>query len=96
MKAQWLGAGLEALRKGGVSEVRVERLAAALGITKGSFYWHFRDRGELLEAVLEHWAREMTDAEFERIADDPVTDSSPVFVGKERWQIWERRVASSR
>src|SRR5262245_48755844 len=67
MKTQWLGAGLEALRKGGVAGVRVERVAAALGITKGSFYWHFRDRGELLEALLEFWSSEMTDAEFERI-----------------------------
>jgi AcrR family transcriptional regulator len=67
VKAQWLVAGLESLRKGGVGEVRVERLAADLGITKGSFYWHFKSRGELLEALLEHWSREMTDAEFERI-----------------------------
>jgi AcrR family transcriptional regulator len=67
MKAQWLVAGLESLRKGGVGGVRVERLAAELGITKGSFYWHFKDRGELLDALLEHWSREMTDAEFERI-----------------------------
>jgi AcrR family transcriptional regulator len=67
MKAQWVVAGLESLRKGGVGEVRVERLAADLGITKGSFYWHFKNRGDLLNAVLEHWAREMTDVEFERI-----------------------------
>jgi AcrR family transcriptional regulator len=69
MQAQWVAAGLEALRKGGVAGVRVERLAADLGITKGSFYWHFRDRGELLEALLEFWAREMTEAEFERIRE---------------------------
>jgi len=62
-----MAAALEALRKGGAGEVRVERLAVRLGITKGSFYWHFRSRVELLEAVLEYWAREMTDAEFERI-----------------------------
>ncbi len=67
MRAQWVSAGLDALRTGGASAVRVERLAARLGITKGSFYWHFRNRDELLEAVLEYWAREMTDAEFERI-----------------------------
>ena len=67
MKPQWLRAGLEALRKGGVGAVRVERLAADLGMTKGSFYWHFRDRGALLDALLEFWSREMTDAEFERI-----------------------------
>ena len=67
MKQRWMVAGLEALRKGGVAGVRVERLAADLGITKGSFYWHFRDRGGLLEALLEFWSREMTDVEFERV-----------------------------
>ena len=67
MKPQWLSAGLEALRKGGVAAVRVERLAGNVGVTKGSFYHHFRDRGALLDALLEYWSREMTDAEFERI-----------------------------
>ena len=67
MKSQWTQAGLEALRKGGVAGVRVERLAEDIGLTKGSFYWHFRGRGELLEALLEFWAREMTEAEFERV-----------------------------
>ena len=71
MRAHWLSAGLESLRRGGVGEVRVERLAAELGITKGSFYWHFRNRSELLAALLEHWAREMTDVEFERIQAMP-------------------------
>jgi AcrR family transcriptional regulator len=68
VRAQWLTAGLDALRKGGVAAVRVERLAGAVGVTKGSFYHHFRDRGALLDALLEFWSREMTDAEFERIA----------------------------
>jgi AcrR family transcriptional regulator len=67
VKPQWLRAGLEALRNGGVSAVRVERLAGVVGVTKGSFYHHFRDRGALLDALLEFWSREMTDAEFERI-----------------------------
>jgi AcrR family transcriptional regulator len=58
---------LEALRKGGVAAVRVERLAGDVGVTKGSFYHHFRDRGALLEALLDYWSREMTDAEFARL-----------------------------
>ncbi|HET7669272.1 MAG TPA: TetR/AcrR family transcriptional regulator [Burkholderiales bacterium] len=68
MRSQWLTAGLDALRKGGVGAVRVERMADTLGVTKGSFYHHFRDRRALLDALLEYWSREMTDAEFERIA----------------------------
>src|SRR5262245_18951187 len=69
MQAQWVAAGLEALRKGGVAGVRVERLAGTLGITKGSFYWHFRDRGALLDALLAYWETETTELEFERVRE---------------------------
>ena len=47
--------------------MRVERLAGGVGVTKGSFYHHFRDRSALLEALLDYWSREMTDAEFARL-----------------------------
>ncbi len=40
----------------GISAVRVERLARSLGVTKGSFYWHFRNHGELLSRLLQYWA----------------------------------------
>jgi AcrR family transcriptional regulator len=69
VKSEWVRVGLDALRRHGAAGVRVERLAADLGITKGSFYWHFRDRDELLDALLEFWSREMTEAEFERIRE---------------------------
>jgi AcrR family transcriptional regulator len=54
-RRDWINAGLAALAEGGVEAVRVERLAAMLRITKGSFYWHFRDRPDLLAALLEAW-----------------------------------------
>jgi len=47
-----------ALLTGGTAAVRVERIAADLGVTKGSFYWHFADRAELLEALLREWEAE--------------------------------------
>lgn len=57
-KADWLRAARLALLEGGVASVRVEVLAKRLHVTKGSFYWHFKDRGELLEALLREWEEE--------------------------------------
>jgi AcrR family transcriptional regulator len=54
----WMRAGRMALLTGGAAAVRVERLATDLGVTKGSFYWHFADRGALLEALLREWEEE--------------------------------------
>lgn len=54
----WLRAARLALLRGGVEAVRVEKLARDLGVTKGSFYWHFKDRGELLELLLREWENE--------------------------------------
>ena len=53
--AAWVAAAFGALADGGIDAVRVEPLAKALGITKGSFYWHFADRRALLDAMLEAW-----------------------------------------
>ena len=70
----WAAAALAAIQRGGLAAVAVEPLARTLGVTKGSFYAHFRDRGELVEAALERWERVHLEA-FERAiqADrDPV------------------------
>jgi len=50
------------MAEGGVGSVAVEPLARRLGVTRGSFYWHFEDRRALLEATLERWERESTEA----------------------------------
>ena len=41
------------------------RLAKSMGVTTGSFYWHFKNRREFLDALLDYWEREMTDAAME-------------------------------
>ncbi len=51
----WIAAALDALADGGIDAVRVEPLAKALGVTKGSFYWHFADRRTLIDAMLAEW-----------------------------------------
>jgi AcrR family transcriptional regulator len=58
-RGDWLKAARLALLTGGVEAVRVEKLARALNVTKGSFYWHFKGREELLEALLREWEKEL-------------------------------------
>ncbi|HEY2239319.1 MAG TPA: helix-turn-helix domain-containing protein, partial [Streptosporangiaceae bacterium] len=63
----WVEAGLEALGAGGPEAVRVDPLARALGVTRGSFYWHFADRDALLTELLNAWERAATDDVLERV-----------------------------
>jgi len=51
----WEEAALKLIAEQGVSAVAVEALARQLGVTKGSFYWHFRTREALVQAALERW-----------------------------------------
>ena len=51
----WLRAARSALISGGIAAVKVESLAASLGVTAGSFYWHFNNRGALYYRLLEDW-----------------------------------------
>ena len=59
-RRDWIEAAYEELIRAGATGVGINALAARLGVTKGSFYWHFRDRSELLQALLDRWAHERT------------------------------------
>lgn len=67
-REDWLRHALETLRREGVSGLRVEPLAKSLGVTTGSFYWHFKDRQDLLDSVLDHWRDNMTGAVARRMS----------------------------
>lgn len=56
-KQDWTRAALDAIATQGVAGLRVEALAQRLGITKGSFYWHFQDRADLVAEALALWVR---------------------------------------
>jgi AcrR family transcriptional regulator len=63
----WTAAALEAVASGGLGAVAVEPLARKLGVTKGSFYAHFSDRDELIDAALHRWEQAHVEA---FLADD--------------------------
>ncbi len=66
-RSEWIRQGLRALAEGGPDAVRIEPLARALGVTRGGFYWHFEDRGALLEAMLDTWEQATTEEAAERL-----------------------------
>jgi AcrR family transcriptional regulator len=73
----WLDAAFQAVVKGGFDHAKVLTLADALGVTRGSFYWHFADHAELIKALVDRWlAREIElDQQLQSNAlDDPQAD----------------------
>lgn len=63
----WITAATEVLVDQGIDHVRVDVLAGELGVTRGSFYWHFRDREDLLRRVLAAWREQATEALTHRL-----------------------------
>ena len=73
----WLDAAFDAVVDGGFDQLRVVALAQTLGVTRGSFYWHFADHADLVKVLLARWQQREI-AEGLRIqaesSDDPQAD----------------------
>lgn len=66
-REDWVRAAIEVMIDSSVEDVRVEAIARELNVSKGSFYWHFKNRDELLVAILELWEQEAAIAVSERV-----------------------------
>ena len=66
----WVSEATKVLAASGPEAVRVEAIASALGVTKGGFYWHFADRGALLERVLDAWEHSLVDDVITQVDHD--------------------------
>lgn len=75
-RAAWLEAGFRALVRDGPDGLRAERLARDLGMTKGSFYWHFRDVPDFRAALLTLWQDNAFTAVVDRIEREPSPESA--------------------
>ena len=68
----WLDRGLKTLARSGFTALKAEPLAKAMGVSRGSFYWHFADVGAFHAAILRHWravAAEQVIADLEAASD---------------------------
>ena len=69
----WLDQGLRTLAESGFTALKAEPLAKAMGVSRGSFYWHFADIGAYHAAILRHWrevAAEQVIANLEASSED--------------------------
>jgi AcrR family transcriptional regulator len=85
--AAWVAAALDVLADGGIDAVSVEPLAKTLGVTKGSFYWHFADRRALLDAMLQAWM----EGRVVSIRQQAAERNAPAVVLRELADLFTRR-----
>jgi AcrR family transcriptional regulator len=66
-RKDWIDFALQKLSKEGIDKVTVAALARDLKVTKGSFYWHFKDREDLLKAMLVRWEKTGSEVVFNEV-----------------------------
>jgi len=86
-REDWIAAARKVLIRAGVGEVKVDRLARDLRVTRGSFYWHFKDRNDLLSALLLSWVRSNTEP-FQRVLQSDT--ESPLVQCRRFIEVWIR------
>lgn len=64
-REDWTNLALAALVRDGVEGVKIQALGSALGVSRSSFYWYFKSRQDLLDALLDHWQATNTSALIE-------------------------------
>ncbi len=75
----WIDAALKGLADTGHQALRAEKLAVELGVSRGSFYWHFADVSVFEHAVLDRWEALAVDAPYSQAVDDHDASASEVL-----------------
>ena len=89
----WIQAGFALLAEGGPNALRVDRLCDRLGVTKGSFYWHFTDLAAYRTALIEAWGS-LQDQDRQRFENSPELEPRQrlrhmmqAVVGPQQWAL---------
>lgn len=59
-ESDWVNSAMEIMLQENIKGIKITTLCSKLGVTKGSFYWHFTKRSDLLVAMLKEWRKRMT------------------------------------
>lgn len=74
----WIAAAIAALEKKGIANVKIDHLSKQLKVTRGSFYFHFKNLKDLLDSLLEEW-RQRNCRPFEALIDQQIIDGPAFF-----------------
>ncbi|QNJ95224.1 TetR/AcrR family transcriptional regulator [Mycolicibacterium fluoranthenivorans] len=89
----WIQAGYSLLAEDGLPALKIDRLCSRLGVTKGSFYWHFADMAAYRSALIDSWATQRGDehAVYTEIRDRPPRERLSMMIGAlvspRRWKL---------
>lgn len=89
----WVQAGFRILAEDGLKALTIDRLCRRLGVTKGSFYWHFSDMKTYRQALIDTWAavRDSERGDFEALAELPprerLSHMMTALVGPAHWML---------
>lgn len=75
----WLAEAKRILIAGGVEQVKIDRLAKNLGVTRGGFYWFFNNRQDILDHLLDEWQRLDNDPLINALNGENPTPLAPFF-----------------
>lgn len=78
-RQDWLIIGTQTLVEKGTEAIRIDPLAKLLNVTRGSFYWHFKNRDDLLVAILHEWETSNTKSVIEHIEGLNISPSSKLL-----------------
>ena len=73
-RERWLETALNVLATEGGARLRIDSMVRSLGVTKGSFYHHFKNREEFVRELIDYWSSEYTQSVINDVNDN---DSSP-------------------
>lgn len=74
----WIAAAIATLEKKGIANVKIDHLSRQLKVTRGSFYFHFKNLKDLLDSLLEEW-RQRNCKPFETLIEQEVIDGPAFF-----------------
>jgi len=103
----WIEHGIEQLACHGVDALKADLLAKSLGVSRGSFYWHFKNLAHFHQAVLDHWYQTTTADtiqnidqtvpladRFEQLVQRALQDQNPVESAVRSWALQDAKVAN--